>query len=391
MKAFLKTAALLVLTCLMILFAPTVRAAGSRTSFPDGEVRGLWIGWNSFMVYEMTDMNEKDFKNLIARLLDRAQEWGCNTVFWQVRAFDDATWKSKTFRASVWLSSDASKDKTAAETYRYDPLKVVIRLCRERNMKIHAWLNPYRITQERYYDPSSPVPLRRVLRAIEELGEYDLDGIHIDDYFYSAKEDYVIPAEKDTYAITPSEEVIFSKYDVPQKQIRYFWVNEMLRQVYKKTHEHDGWIFGVSPSGNPAYNVIYGADVEGWMQAGTPDYMDYIIPQIYWTNRWGEDPQNTVKMYSERLEWFTSRNEKGIPMCVGLYADRTFEKSSTDLGWELDTNNLAEQAREAHEKGLRGFVLFSADCLLNPGSETELENLKKFIFPENNEQDVREE
>ena len=350
--------------------------SGVITAQEDNELRGLWIGFNSFGPLGLKDASENAFRAAIYDVLERAGSLSCNTIFWHVRAFDDASWKSETFKASRYLTSEASDDKTAAETYEYDPTAIVIELCREMGLSVHAWLNPYRITTQTYYDPATEGIEQRVLQAIKELEAYDFDGIHFDDYFYSASESYLVPDTDTLLDIVPAEETTFPKDELPEAEVLCDTVNEMLLTTYEAVHSHEGWVFGVSPSGNIDNNLLMGVDVAEWM-SGNAQYIDYLAPQIYWTDTWGSSA--AVTMFSDRLNMFTERNQCGMPLYIGLFANRAGQDIASDPGWKMADDNLVQMVKEVRSRGLAGYILFSDISFEQADSQAELENLKEYL------------
>ena len=117
-------------------------------------------------------------------------QYGINTVYLHVRAFDDAFWKSSSFRASGYVGGDESL--TAEEAYPFDPAGVFLEEAANLGISVHAWINPYRVSRSYYLDPADPGTLERIMTAVYELLDLGFDGIHMDDYFYHAPSGYRI-------------------------------------------------------------------------------------------------------------------------------------------------------------------------------------------------------
>ena len=131
-----------------------------------GEVRGLWVAFCDFQSLGLANKSRSTYTRNVGKLLDKAKYYGTNTIYFHARAFDDATWKSKTFKACSYLTGKASGSRTAYKTYSYDPLAIVIKECRKRNLKIEAWLNPYRVTYGTFLNPASAYSTLRIERGL---------------------------------------------------------------------------------------------------------------------------------------------------------------------------------------------------------------------------------
>ncbi len=337
------------------------------SAFSDStEVRGIWLSYVDFGSLGMKTNSESTFRSKASSFLSKAKSNNVNTVYFHVRAFDDAAWKSSTFKAMSYLTSKASSSKKAKNTYSFDPLKIMVELAHKKGMELHAWMNPYRISMDYYWDPAKQSSTDRILTAVKEVMDYDVDGIHFDDYFYHAKKGY---KNKDNASILK-----VSKDPSAKNKRKY--VNKMIKQVYSTVKSIDsGVTFGISPQGNIDNCRSAGADVDTWLS--DTGYIDYIIPQIYWTDQWGRTGK--TKMYTNRLKAWKSLNKEKIPMYIGLASYRTGIKYSDDPGWKKKSTNLADQLNLLRTYGCNGYSLFSAKDLYRSGAKTELSNLNKMV------------
>jgi len=324
------------------------------------EVRGLWVAYCDFYALGLQDKGKSTFAANYRKVLAEAKKYGVNTIYFHVRAFDDASWKSKTFKASKYLDSDASDGKTAAQTYSFDPLQVAIDETHKAGMELHAWMNPYRVTHNYYYDPAYSSSTNRILKAVDELMEYDIDGIHIDDYFYNAGKGYMTVGSSKAYSVGASASTKRSN------------VNSMVSKVYSRVHSQKGLVFGISTQGNYDNCMNDGADVKTWLSK--KGYVDYLAPQIYWTDDWGRN--GGTAMFTNRLKLFKSYNSQGVPLYAGLALYRTGYSQSDDYGWGHSNKNLANQLKTLRTQGYKGYVLFSAEYLFKSRCATELKNFK---------------
>lgn len=361
--------AILLAICMLPIMPQGERSYGAT------DVRGLWLSFVDFEDMGLRDASAATYRSKISRLLQESKKYGINTVYFHARAFDDASWKSRTFKASDSLTSKASASRTAAATYAYDPLGIVIEECRKNGMRIEAWLNPYRIKQSLYLDPACSYSTNRINRAVNELKAYDLDGIHFDDYFYHSTGKYRTPTNASQYSISVTKaKKDFSKK--PSKATMLANVNKMIRSVYQNTHRKAGLRFGVSPQGNMDNCMASGCDVKTWM--ANKGYVDYIAPQIYWTDQWGS--KGNTAMYSQRLALWKGNNKANVDMYIGLALYQAGKSVSGDRGWGRKSTNLREQVQKLRAAGCEGFILFRANDLFRGSAAKELGNLRSLLM-----------
>ncbi|MBP3223407.1 MAG: family 10 glycosylhydrolase [Actinomycetaceae bacterium] len=334
--------------------------------FSKSERRGLWIAYTDFANLGLKDKTQTQFETNMKNALNKARTYGVNTIYFHVRSFDDAAWKSSTFPASSALTSKASSSKTAAQTYTYDPLAITLRLAHSYGMELHAYMNPYRVSSNYFWDPSDAKTNARILTAVKEVLAYNVDGVHFDDYFYHAAKGY--------YRVGDTSKKVYSApLSAATKRAN---VNVMVRSVYNLVHTTRA-SFGISPQGNWENCMNGGSDVATWLS--TQGYVDYLVPQIYWSNQWGSN--GATAMFSQRLQLFKSKNTAKIPMYVGLAAYRTGYAQSDDRGWGWRSDNLATQISLVRNAGLNGFAFFSASDLLRARAATEFSNVQKIVKP----------
>ena len=179
-------------------------------SAPSGELHGVWI---SFLDYNAKGYTRESFTRQAKEMFDTCKENNFNTVFVHVRMFSDAMYNSKYFPWSKYSSGKIGKSPG------FDPLSIMVSEAHKRRLKIHAWINPYRITKDTtsnsalarssyaykwrnskspslrrnvlnyggqlYFNPSKPSVQNLIVNGVKEIVKnYDVDGIHFDDYFY---------------------------------------------------------------------------------------------------------------------------------------------------------------------------------------------------------------
>ncbi len=348
----------------MPLCQPQEAAAAS-----DGETRAIWLAYVDFETLGMKTDSESVFRKNASTFLDKAKSNSINTVYFHVRAFDDAAWKSDTFPASKYLTSKASSEVSASETYAFDPLKTMVELTHKKGMELHAWMNPYRINMDYFLDPAYESSTERIQTAVKEVMAYDVDGIHFDDYFYHAKKGYKY--WNDNGKLKKSDVTASSLPSAAKKRKN---VNEMVQQVYRAVKELDKDVsFGISPAGNIENCRSAGADVDTWLSED--GYVDYLVPQIYWTDQWGSS--GTTTMFTNRLKAWKELNQNDTAMYIGLASYRAGGTYADDPGWGKKSTNLANQLNKLRTQGCQGYALFSAKDLYRSAAAKELKNLNK--------------
>jgi len=333
------------------------------------EMRGLWLAFCDFKNVGLYKKSEDQFRKNINKILKRAKKNKCNVVFFHVRAFDDAVWRTSSFNASEYIVGKSKAKKKASDAYKYDPLKIVCESADKYDLELHAWMNPYRITHSKYYNPKYKASRSRVLKVIRELSRYDIDGIHFDDYFYHSQGGYVKSRAGKAKRVS-------AKPKYKRKQ-----VNKLVKAAYKLCHKKK-LTFGISPQGNYDNDMADGADVKTWLSK--TGYVDYLVPQIYWTDNWGSGGK--TKMFTSRLNQFSKLNKQPdkIRMYIGLALYRCGYYQSDDRGWNKRNTNMKIQVKKIRKskyraRGVNGFILFEAENLYQDRCAKELANLKTIL------------
>lgn len=297
----------LVLACVLTLVTPAF-AAGTPSA--SEEMRGVWVSSVYNLDYPSSPTTDPDkLKAEADEILDNCVKWGLNAVFLQVRPSGDALYKSDLFPWSKYLTGSVG----TAPQYGFDPLEYWVEAAHKRGLELHAWINPYRITRGKdtewnslpsthpakmnpdwvvkysdgnyYFNPGIPEVRDLVTRgAVEIVQNYDVDGLHMDDYFYPGT-DFNDAATYQKYGSSFSNIADFRRDSV----------NQLVAQLDTAVHNIDPDIqFGISPSGiwankstdprgsntnGSEHYVSSYADSLYWIENGL---VDYIIPQIYW-------------------------------------------------------------------------------------------------------------
>ncbi len=318
-------------------------------SAEDSTLRGIWLSYVDFEYAELNDKSEEEFTQNAEKVFRNLKNYGFNTIFFHVRAFDDAIYPSEYFSWCKYIAS---------EPLDYDPLKILVELSHEYDIEFHAWINPYRITMEKIYNPAKQSTINHIVDGVKEIIEnYPVDGIHFDDYFY------------------PSKYKGNAYYSVTKKE-RKENVNKMIRTVYQTIKTYNPEIkFGISPAGNIKNCNSIGCDIKTWLN--NEGYVDYIIPQIYWSDNYISGGKKTT-LFTDCLEEWTSIGTGDVPIYTGLALYKAGSVSSIDRGWR-SYNNMVKQIKQSVDYGTDGYVMFSYKYLFIDNGKKETANYIKYL------------
>lgn len=333
------------------------------------EVRGDWL--TTVGGYDWPDKNDPAETQIskLRTMIRRIKESGCNLVFFQVVSNMDAMYPSELLPWSHVITGTQGQDPL------YDPLMEAVSACREEGMEIHAWINPLRagnVSLERcpehvvlkhpewiqqygsgyYLDPALPEVQEHLYNLITELmTNYDLDGIHIDDYFYpdGIQTDEKQWAEKDFPAGTDKDEWRFKNIDL------------CVKAMYDATHAAKPTAtFGISPAGRLENTLKLYADPRRWVKQGI---VDYLVPQIYWPHgHKTADFKQVLDSWKDIVD--------NVPMYTGLAAYRLGETGFESMAEFI---NQVEECREADF--VQGHVWFRTAFILNNEFRPTLQNV----------------
>ncbi len=321
-----------------------------------GEMRGVWVSYLDLQAL-LADTDPSTAMTALDTLMDTCLRQGLNTVFFHVRSHSDAWYASGLFPAAAEAASLLSGG--------FDPLAYAIDAAHRRGLSLHAWVNPYRIgtdptravTSEEarfqkdgvwYYDPAHPEAQQAIVAGVREiLDNYQVDGIHFDDYFYPAG----MAAEGEAFEDIQGDAALW----------RQTQVNTLICAVYGLVHNRD-CLFGVSPAGTPAACTAGYADVATWMTV--PGYIDYICPQIYFGF------QHETKAFGQVLTtWATMSRLETVRLYVGLALYKAGMADDPYAGtgrqeWAQHHDILARQVQALRAGGADGFALFRYSHLI---------------------------
>lgn len=320
--------------------------------------KGMWFPYMNYGEY-MFGKSEAQFREAVAQKYSDAKANGINTIYVHVHPCGDAYYRSELFPKGIYLDGD------------YDPLAIMLEEGHRLSLSVHAWINPLRaqtaeqmnevderfrikalaktnVNGRLYLNPSSDEALSLVNDCVTEIVEnYDVDGIHIDDYFYPTT-DPSIDAEQ--FAASGSTDL--STYRLER-------CSKMVHGIYEAVKRSDDRVlFGISPQGNirTDYNSQY-ADVRLW--GSCIGYCDYIVPQIYFGF------QNETCPFAETLaEWQQLVTCSRVSLVIGLAAykqgaEDRWAGAAGELEWAEDETVLARQIELVNgSENVHGYALY---------------------------------
>lgn len=369
-----------------LLFLSCLAAAAQTGTAPKREFRGAWI---QIINGQFQGMTREQMQENLTRQLNTLESCGVNTIIFQVRGEADALYESPYEPWSRFLTGTQGK----APAPYWDPLAWMVSACHERGMELHAWINPFRAKtkgtkalSERHFcvrnpgrffeydglyimDPGLPENREYICRvAADIVRRYDVDGLHIDDYFYPyPAAGHVIPDDR-TFAT-------YNNGLTDRADWRRHNVNSFIQMLHDSVRAAKPWVkFGVSPFGiyhnsrNGAeipgsdtnglqnYDDLY-ADVLLWINKG---WVDYTVPQIYW------EIGHKAADYDRLIRWW-ARYASGRPLVIGQDVERTVR--AADLR-NPSVNQMPEKMRlQRTLPGISGSCLwYSTAVVRNEGN-----------------------
>lgn len=368
----------------ILVLAMLIPAAYAAQPAQDG-MRGVWVSSVANIDYpSQQGLSADQLKSEADTILNNIAAMGLNTVFLQVRPSADALYQSALFPWSRYVSGTAGQ----APDGDFDVLAYWVEGAHSRGLQLHAWLNPYRITRDGkeeldalpetspakqhpewvveyesnyYFNPGLPAVQQLVVDgAAEIVRNYDVDGIHLDDYFYPGT-DF-------------NDAAAYARYGEDFDDIgdwRRDNVNTLIASLDETVHAINPELsFGVSPAGiwdnkadNPkgsdtngrsSYREIYCDSVE-WIKRGT---VDYICPQLYWSIGY------EIADFEVLVDWWQDIvSTSDVALYIGIGAYRAAEAEPGDVWY--GTAELERQLDMLDNSiDIQGEVFFSYASLM---------------------------
>ena len=331
---------------------------------PKLEFRGAWM--HTIFQSQYSKQSTDENKQYLCDQLDKLKKAGCNAVIFQVRPQADALYPSE---LEPWSRHLTGKAGVAPDPV-WDPLQFMITEAHARGMELHAWLNPYRVTTTKgeilpknhiyyqhperfleydgklYFDPALKENRDFIVKVVDDIiTRYDVDAIHMDDYFYPyPKEGVDFPDDK-SYAATGN--------GMDRGDWRRHNVDMLIEAIHNDIAAHKPWVrLGISPfgiwrnkksdpngsdtNGLQNYDDLY-ANVLLWTEKG---WVDYMLPQLYWE-------LEHKRASTEVLAYWWNEHANNRHMYFGQNVNKTMDKH--DIGGSTEPNQLGHKIRLSRE------------------------------------------
>jgi len=354
-------------------------------------MKGVWVDQfsaGSLFNNAGTQRSEESFRTLAAKMVDNLSRDGFNTVILQMRPNGDSLYPSEIYppSPSVGVAYDGE--------FAYDPLEIFLEIAHAKNLSVHGWINPMRLMKTEqivnvptkytlgewyndsekngtyivaydgyyYLNPAYPEARQLVIDGVMEMCKnYDVDGVHFDDYFYADinPESLNLAFDQKAYELYGNSAGTETNLTF-RKDFRRQQVNTLVKDVYSAIHEYnDDLVFGISPAGNISTNTAgyLCADVRSWCSA--PGYVDYICPQVYWSF---DHPTYSSKFNNCVSAWANLCTSNSVKLYIGIptYLASNSAPSGSDVGWKNYDDNIARMLDyvKLHNRS-EGFIFFA--------------------------------
>lgn len=373
----------------------TVPATTPQPEPEPAEMKAIWIS-----CYDYTSAAGKtkaQYKAVTDKMFKTIKLNGFNTAFVHLRANSDAFYKSDIFPYSSYI---AGKEGASLS---FDPFAVLLESAKTYGISVHGWINPFRANTQSdvnklsksnpakkildegnaegrvcvlsngiYYNPAHTENHKLILDGVREIiNKYDIDGIHIDDYFYPSTSEEIDKIQYSAYKASGGT-LSLSKWRISN-------VNAFVSALYSTVKAKDSsLIVSISPAGqiDKTLNEAY-ADCRTWLKQG--GYADIIIPQIYFG--FEHQTQDFEKLLNQ---WASLPRHSSVKLMCGIPAYKCAKADSyagTGKNEFVENSDvLARQLRSIRSnKSYSGFAVFSYADLERAACKTEITNLKNEI------------
>lgn len=365
---------------------PTLPTPPSLPGTKNGKaMKGAWIStvfnldWPSVSSAGNESKQKKEFDSM----LDKLKDVGFNAVFVQVRPSADSLYPSSLVPWSKVLTGTQGKNPG------YDPLEYMVNAAHARGMEFHAWFNPFRATTDAstsalpsshvakahpdwivnaggklYINPGIPEARQQIIDTVMEVVKgYDIDGVHLDDYFYPSN----VTFDDDNTYKTYNPKSIASKDNWRRDNI-----NEFVRQLGVQIHSAKPKVsYGISPfgvwrnikndstgsdttAGVTAYDSMY-ADVRTWIKQG---WIDYVAPQIYWSLSFN------AARYDKLVDWWVKEVAgTNVKLYIGQAAYKV-GASDQSAEWQSGQQIISQLKYNENYNEVEGSIMFRANDIV---------------------------
>ena len=381
--------AVCIFTVIFLLFSMsgcTERAISKSKSTPQ-KVMGVWFSYSELDAM----LNSGDFKAEFIKALNNSENLKLTDFFIHIRPFCDSLYPSEYFPL-----------RQSVTNVDFDVLDFIITACHERNIRVHGWINPYRISATDsdinilpencparlwlsdqnadndsniclmsgiYLNPASSEATRLITDGIREvIQKYKIDGIHFDDYFYPTESEDFDKSSYQHYAENVENPLTLQEWRRANVNAFISSVSSTIKALNKDV------VFSISPAASIDKNYIsYYADVKLWVENG---YVDWIMPQLYFGF---EYPDENFRFDVLFKDWNDLAKNKDVRLIIGLSPYKIGNGGETE-GEEWSSGNLISREIE-YAKDADGFCFFSYSSLFSQQENNvkERQNIEQLV------------
>ena len=352
---------------------------GNTNSSSAVSLKGVWIEYTDPL---FSNTNQAKFTQMATERFENIKNAGFNAVFLHVRSNADAIYPSLYFPFAKSLTGTQGKDPG------FDPLKTAVNIAHDIGIEIHAWVNPYRVSAfsedinslcdehiakkwkndtqsgtdsyvipwdgKLYFNPACSEVQKLILDGVEEiLQNYNVDGIHFDDYFYPVSD---ANFDIGSYAAYCRK----AAYPLSQGDWRRTNVDSLVSATYRLANSY-GKEFGISPAAPISQNntdrnyTQYFINVKKWM--GNEGYIDYIAPQLYF----GYEHKMVSTRFDALLKaWTETYRIESVKLYIGLAAYKIGLNNDADLAeWATYDDILAREYIDCVSLDTDGIIIYN--------------------------------
>ena len=375
--------------------SPKTTAGTTKPAETQTELRGIWISCYDYI--SAAGKTRSEYKAETDKMFKNIADCGFNTAFVHMRAFSDAFYESDIYPYSSFVAG------TEGASLTFDPFKVILESAKKYGISVHGWINPFRVSTKNdpsllsasnpakkildggnsegevcilkngiYYNPACVSNHKLILDGVREIiGKYDIDGIHIDDYFYPSTDKSIDSKQYSQYKASGGA--------LSLAEWRRASVNSFVSSLYSTVKAtNSNLTVSISPAAQieKNKNELY-ADCALWLSS--KGYADIIIPQIYFGFE-----HETLDFQSLLAEWAALPRNPQIKLVCGLAAYKCGKNDAYagagSAEWQENTDILARQLKCIRKnKNYSGFVVFSYKDLNRAACKTEIQNLKEAV------------
>lgn len=364
--------------------------------FDSSEFKAVWVPYMDLDQAGEDGQHFGIFKKKFDAVLKNAKEAGLNTVIVHIRPFADSFYRSQYLPWSHLLTGTQGRDPG------YDAMAYMVEAAHNTGLSFHAWINPLRIRSSGtpqtlassnphqvwrsdgdtandrwtveletgiYFNPCYEQVRALIIDSVREMVEnYDVDAVHMDDYFYPTQDESFDRQEYDAYraSVTAGEPLSLSNWRMEQ-------INLLVSGLYSAVKEtKSSVLFGISPQANLENCQNMYADIETW--CSQPGYVDYICPQLYFHF------DSTVKPFVRTAqEWKTLVTCPQVKLYAGLALYKANDPEADNGLWIGQGDVIRRQLETLEQQEYDGFALYSYDYLFAQQTSAEMQQVRQCL------------